>query len=582
MKNRHSSPRMTIRRTLAFALVAALLPLAPFAATPASAAPVSDVVIAAGHTDAGSYNLMFNPQRGLVEDTDNFGPTGTVVVDSLTIKPETATVTAAYLADVHIFYDGWVSDSTWTAPELDAIDDWVTAGGIAIINEDRTDTDALGAMFGAPTAGSMCCDSGTMTAVGLTHPIIDGPFGKWTTVDNAGTVGNLGTVSGDWTVIARDESNQDGIATRSWGDGHVILTADEGIFRTNLVPGANETFALNVFAYAISLTDDGAGSPPLVLTDPGDQVHQTGDIVFFAVENSGGDGSTVSFSADILPSGVVLDPDSGELSGSPVGAGTTTTTITGTPVTGAPDSETFDWIVAQDLFPSPVDDHIEGIVGEPVSSHLCSNDTLGDAPTVASLVGALPAGLVFADCTISGTPAATASAMLSYELTDGDGDIASAALSIEIGPVPPVEPPGCTPDELAHEAPDAGDGFGAALAAGDFNGDGRTDVAVGAPGDRRGAGSVTVFEAPCGPNDGTRITQAGATPGKNENGDGFGSALVSGDFNGDGFADLAIGAPGEDLGREGRRRHRHGSVWIVHWALQRWRPAGIAAWRRPR
>ena len=40
------------------------------------------------------------------------------------------------------------------------------------------------------------------------------------------------------------------------------------------------------------------------------------------------------------------------------------------------------------------------------------------------------------------------------------------------------------------------------------------------------------------------------TPGGSaaEAGDLFGSALAAGDFNNDGFADLAVGAPGEDVG----------------------------------
>jgi FG-GAP repeat len=42
------------------------------------------------------------------------------------------------------------------------------------------------------------------------------------------------------------------------------------------------------------------------------------------------------------------------------------------------------------------------------------------------------------------------------------------------------------------------------------------------------------------------FTRAGGNP--SEPGDRFGSALAGGDFNGDGRADLAVGVPGEDLG----------------------------------
>ncbi|OEV25562.1 hypothetical protein AN219_25635, partial [Streptomyces nanshensis] len=37
-------------------------------------------------------------------------------------------------------------------------------------------------------------------------------------------------------------------------------------------------------------------------------------------------------------------------------------------------------------------------------------------------------------------------------------------------------------------------------------------------------------------------------PGVNEEGDEFGKALAAGDVNGDGYADIAVGVPGEDIG----------------------------------
>jgi FG-GAP repeat len=102
---------------------------------------------------------------------------------------------------------------------------------------------------------------------------------------------------------------------------------------------------------------------------------------------------------------------------------------------------------------------------------------------------------------------------------------------------------------LSQGTPEGGDRFGTALAKGFFNDDDFVDLAVGAPAEDIGrtdaAGVVTVFygsaDGLTGPGDILQQT----TP---ENGDGFGATLDSGDFNDDTFDDLAVGAPGEDVG----------------------------------
>ncbi|MFC9278096.1 hypothetical protein [Streptomyces collinus] len=89
----------------------------------------------------------------------------------------------------------------------------------------------------------------------------------------------------------------------------------------------------------------------------------------------------------------------------------------------------------------------------------------------------------------------------------------------------------------------------------DFNGDGRADLAIGAPdatvGGLSKAGAVSVvYGSSTGPKTATRtlITQNTAgVPGTAEAGDAFGSAIASADLNKDGYADLLIGAPGEDV-----------------------------------
>jgi hypothetical protein len=101
----------------------------------------------------------------------------------------------------------------------------------------------------------------------------------------------------------------------------------------------------------------------------------------------------------------------------------------------------------------------------------------------------------------------------------------------------------------------AGDRFGASLACGDFDRDGDEDLAVGIPGERpkeAQAGAVQVFfRDPSGlTTSGNRLWHQGSEgiAGKAEEGDVFGAALVVGDFDGSGVADLAIGIPGENAG----------------------------------
>jgi hypothetical protein len=99
----------------------------------------------------------------------------------------------------------------------------------------------------------------------------------------------------------------------------------------------------------------------------------------------------------------------------------------------------------------------------------------------------------------------------------------------------------------------------------DFNGDGRDDLAISVPGESVGgaanAGAVQVLYGSSGGLDaaGNQFwTQNSAgIPDAAEPEDGFGTRLAWGDFNGDGFDDLAVGAPTEGVGAAERAGALH-------------------------
>ena len=90
---------------------------------------------------------------------------------------------------------------------------------------------------------------------------------------------------------------------------------------------------------------------------------------------------------------------------------------------------------------------------------------------------------------------------------------------------------------------------------GDFDGDGYADLAIGAPwedlGFQEDAGVVTVLYGSAeglSATDSQRWNQnVRGIQDEAEIGDWFGRDLAAGDFDGDGFSDLAVGVPGENL-----------------------------------
>lgn len=115
---------------------------------------------------------------------------------------------------------------------------------------------------------------------------------------------------------------------------------------------------------------------------------------------------------------------------------------------------------------------------------------------------------------------------------------------------------GAAPATAAPATAAPAEGAAAAKYHDDFNGDGYRDLVVAAPsgtvdGVKR-AGYVAVLYGSAGGLDTAErkvLSQATAgVPGSPEAGDAFGATVTSADFDRDGYADLAVGSTGEDLG----------------------------------
>ncbi|MEM7312287.1 MAG: cadherin-like domain-containing protein, partial [Planctomycetota bacterium] len=214
----------------------------------------SSVTVLAGEPTAFTLNGgELASTDAILANSDNFGLTGQVST-GISVAASSGIIDADYLADGDVLFNGLVPDGSWDASELAEVDRWVADGGILISTSDSALYDDVSAHFGLTIGG----DATSNWNLAPTNFLSDGAFGQVTgPIEAAGSIGffDPASLDVDDQVLATDGNGQPTIVLREHGDGFIVFTTDEGIFRANMashgsVTSSNEIMVANLFAWA--------------------------------------------------------------------------------------------------------------------------------------------------------------------------------------------------------------------------------------------------------------------------------------------------------------------------------------------
>lgn len=215
------------------------------------------------------------------------------------------------------------------------------------------------------------------------------------------------------------------------GDSTITVTA------TDPAGNASETtFVLHVAAPAV---------PAPTVTPVGDHSSVVGQPIAPITVVTANPSDTVAVNQ--LPAGLVFDPATKTISGTPTVAGPVLVTVTATNSAGVTSTDTFTYTVTTPVDRTPPAITPLGNVTEPLGVAIAPIAVKTDDPTATVTVTGLPAGLSYNPATgaISGTPTLAGQSIVTVTATDPAGNTKTETFIITVpAPVAPV-PPAITP-----------------------------------------------------------------------------------------------------------------------------------------
>ena len=235
---------------------------------------------------------------------------------------------------------------------------------------------ATGQITGTIAAGAAATSPYSVTVTASDGTLEDSETFSWAVTEPGSNAPPVVTSPGDQTSVEGEgvtlqieasDSDNDTLTYEATGlPADLAIASDTGLITGTIAEGAAATspYSVTVTAsdgtlddsetFSWAVTEPGSNSPPVV-TSPGNQTDAEGDAVSLQIEAVDDDGDTLTYEATGLPADLVIDPETGVISGT-IAAGAAATSPY-TVVVSADDgtatgSETFEWTVTEASEPS--------------------------------------------------------------------------------------------------------------------------------------------------------------------------------------------------------------------------------------